>query len=452
MFSNEKTENTYNIKGNLGSGSYGSVYIVEKKDNNQKYALKRINTSQLRHTNEYRRQMHEMNILFFNRCPYLLHALDVSYIREKYRLDIITELYEGRNLNNLISKYRAIEKSIPNSLIWTIFIQICLGIQYLHTNGVIHRDLKPANILLNDKDNPTKIVICDFGASICLPDEDAYCCTKIGTPYFMSPEQNNSNYYDKKTDIWSLGCILYELITLEKPFEANNINMLNQKITKGYYKPIELKSNSLDNHIWSFILKKMLTLDAKSRISVNTILDLPDVKDKLNIYNLIHNNKNSLDIPERLNAKTVQSSYGLYHYIINLKDDYAALMIKPKSSQLNKENPRNEKKENYIQLNKENPTNEKKENYIQLNNFNKNIIKLPSIIKKNNAPDKVSNKPMAERLRDIIKHNRYLLGFYDQHSNREMAFDNIGLKSWKESVAELPDYNSPKKYLYQKIE
>jgi len=60
---------------------------------------------------------------------------------------------------------------------------------------------------------------------------------------------------------------------------------------------------------------------------------------------------------------------------------------------------------------------------------------------------------MAERLRDIIKHNRYLLGFYDQHSNREMAFDNIGLKSWKESVAELPDYNSPKKkYLYQKIE
>jgi serine/threonine protein kinase len=436
MFSNEKIENTYNIKGNLGSGSYGSVYIVEKKDTTQKYALKRINTSQLRHTNEYRRQMHEMNILFFNKCPYLLHALDVSYIREKYRLDIITELYDGRNLNNLISKYRAIEKSIPNSLIWTIFIQICLGIQYLHTNGVIHRDLKPANILLNDKDNPTKIVICDFGASICLLDDNAYCSTKIGTPYFMSPEQNNSNCYDKKTDIWSLGCILYELITLEKPFEANNINMLNQKITKGYYKPIELQLNNLDNQIWSFILKKMLTIDVKSRISVNTILDLPDIKDKLNLYNLIHNNNNSLDIPDRLNAKTVQSSYGLYHYIINLKDDYAALMIKPKSSQLNKENP----------------TNDKKENHMQLHNFNKNIIKLPSIITKNNIPDKISNKPMAERLRDIIKQNRYLLGFYDPNNNREMAFDNVGLKSWKESVAELPDYYTPKKIFLKKIE
>jgi len=424
MFSNEKTENTYNIKGNLGVGSYGSVYIVEKKDTTQKYALKRINTSQLRNADEYRRQMHEMNILFFNRCPYLLHALDVSYIREKYRLDIITELYDGRNLNNLISKYRAIEKSIPNSLIWTIFIQICIGIQYLHTNGVIHRDLKPANILLNDKDNPTKIVICDFGASICLPNENDYCSTKIGTPYFMSPEQYNSNCYDKKTDIWSLGCILYELITLVKPFEANNINMLNQKITKGYYKPIELQSNNLDNNIWSFILKKMLTLDAKSRISINTILDLPDIKDKLNMYNLILNNKNSLDIPERLNAKTVQSSYGLYHYIINLKDDYAALMIKPDSSPVNK--------------------NDKKENYIQLYNPNKNIIKLPSIVHKN-------NKPMTDRLRDIIKKNRYLLGFYDPNNNREMAFDNVGLKSWKESVAELPDYNSPRKIFLPKI-
>jgi len=148
----------------------------------------------------------------------------------------------------------------------------------LHINSVIHRDLKPANILLNDKDNPTKIVICDFGASICLLDNiNAYCCTKIGTPYFMSPEQNNSNCYDKKTDIWSLGCILYELITLEKPFEANNINMLNQK-----------------------------------------------------------NNQR-------------------------------------------------------------------------------------------------------------VKQNRYLLGFYDQNTNSEMAFDNIGLKSWKDSVAQLPDYNSPKK-------
>ena len=168
----------------------------------------------------------------------------------------------------------------------------------------------------------------------------------------------------------------------------------------------------------------MLTLDAKSRISINTILDLPDIKDKLNMYNLILNNKNSLDIPERLNAKTVQSSYGLYHYIINLKEDYAALMIKPESSPVNK--------------------NDKKENYIQLYNPNKNIIKLPSIVHKN-------NKPMTDRLRDIIKKNRYLLGFYDPSSNREMAFDNVGLKSWKESVAELPDYNSPRKIFLPKI-
>jgi len=429
MFSNEKIENTYNIKGNLGSGSYGSVYIVEKKDTNESYAMKRINTSQLMYANDYRRQMHEMNILFFNKCPYLLHGLDVSYIREKSRLDIITELYNGRNLNNLISKYKAIQKQIPDNLIWSIFIQICIGLQYLHSNGVIHRDLKPANILLNDKDNPRKIVICDFGASICLEGENLHCFTKIGTPYFMSPEQNNADFYDKKTDIWSLGCILYELITLEKPFEANNIIMLNQKIKKGYYKPIHIKSHSADAHIWSFILKKMLEPDVNTRISIDAILEMADVREKLYLNNLIENNKDKLYIPVRLHSKPVQSSYGLYHYIVNLKDDYSAISVKPKTSQSPKDAFENANVDNLYNL----------------DNMHKNMMKLPVIIRKNNVQDKISNKPMADRLRNIIKRNRYLLGFYDQHTNNEMGFDNIGLKSWKDSVAELPDYNSPKR-------
>ena len=417
MFSNEKIENTYIIKGNLGSGSFGSVFIVEKKDNNQSFAMKRINTSQLMHSNDYRRQMHEMNILFFNKCPYLLHGLDVSYIREKSRLDIITELYDGRNLNNFISKYRAIQKPIPNELIWNIFIQISLGIQYLHSNGVIHRDLKPANILLNNKDNPTKIVICDFGASICLDNDNAYCNTKIGTPYFMSPEQNNDVHYDKKTDIWSLGCILYELITLEKPFEANNIEMLNKKIIKGNYKPIVLKSSNSDTHIWSFILKKMLEPDVNIRSSIDNILDLPEIREKISLYKLIQLNLEKLDIPERLHSKSVYSSYGLYHYIVNLKNDFSSVFAKPPSSYSIKDKLAG-----------------------KLNHYN---IKLTPIPPKN-LNNRLHDNPMVPRLYNIIRRNRYILGFYDPTENKEMGFDNIGQKSWRDSVADLPDYNSPK--------
>ena len=414
MFSNEKIENTYNIKGNLGSGSYGSVFIVEKKDNNQSFAMKRINTSQLMGSNDYRRQMHEMNILFFNKCPYLLHGLDVSYIREKSRLDIITELYDGRNLNNLISKYRAFKKPIPNSMIWNIFIQISLGIQYLHSNGVIHRDLKPANILLNNNDNPTKIVICDFGASICLDNVNAYCNTKIGTPYFMSPEQNNDIHYDKKTDIWSLGCILYELITLEKPFEADNIDILNKKINKGYYKPIVLKSSSSDTHIWSFLLKKMLEPDVSIRSSIDNIIDLPEIREKISLYKLIQVKSEKLDIPERLHSKSVYSSYGLYHYVVNLKNDFAYIMTKPTNSY--------SIKDKYV------------------DKINHNNIKLPPIPPKN-ANNKLQNL-MVPRLYNIIRRNRYILGFYDPIEKKEMGFDNIGQKSWRDSVAELPDYNN----------
>jgi serine/threonine protein kinase len=418
MFSNERIENTYTIKGNLGSGSYGSVFIVEKKDSNESYAMKRINTSQLLHVNDYRRQMHEMNILFFNQCHYLLHGSDVSYIREKSRLDIVTELYHGGNLNNFILKHRAVQKRISNEVIWNIFIQICLGIQYLHGNGVIHRDLKPANILLNNKDMPTKIALCDFGASICLENENAYCYTKIGTPYFMSPEQNNSDHYDKKTDIWSLGCILYELITLEKPFEANNINMLNQKINKGYYKPLLLKSNYSDTHIWSYILKKMLEPDVNIRSSIDAILDLPEIREKIVNHKLIQTNGIKLDIPERLNSKIVHSSYGLYNYIVNLKNDFSSIILKPKSSYSVKE--------------------------IIVEKINKNNIKLPPIEYKNLLDNRLPNKPNIPRIYNIIRRNRYILGFYDPKTNKELAFDNVGLKSWKESVADLPDYNSPK--------
>ena len=346
MFSNEKIENTYIIKDNLGSGSYGSVFIVEKRDNLKTYAMKRINTSQLKNVNDYRRQVHEMNILFFNKCPYLLHATDVSYIREKYRLDIITDLYTGKNLNNFINKYKVLSRPIPNDIIWSIFIQLCLGVQYLHINDVIHRDLKPANILLDNKDRPKQVVICDFGASICLDGENEHCYTKIGTPYFMSPEQNNANFYDKKTDIWSLGCILYELLTLEKPFEADNINMLNHKINKGKYKSINIKSTNIDNHFWSSLIKQMLEHDVKNRISINSILELDKIKENMNNYNLIPNTIIQLDIPMRLNAKYIQSSYALHNYILNLKEEYSKI-IKPKTTNKN-ENIITEKNENII--------------------------------------------------------------------------------------------------------
>ena len=403
MFSNDKTENTYIIKENLGSGSYGSVNVVQKKDNNASFAMKRINTSHLMLTNQYRRQMDEMNILFFNKCPYLLHGVDVYYMRDKSQLDIITELYNGRNLNSFIKKYKSIQKQIPNDVIWNIFIQISLGIQYLHSNGVIHRDLKPANILLSNKDRPNKIVICDFGASICLDNYNVFCKTKIGTPYFMSPEQNNANYYDKKTDIWSLGCILYELITLEKPFVSNSINMLHAKINKGYYKPLILKSDSSDTHIWSYLLKKMLQPDVNLRISIENIMDLPEITQKIAFYKLIQVYDHQLEIPERLRSKSVYSSYGLYHYIVNLKNDFSSVINQPNVPNILKEIP--------------------------VKKQNQNNIKLPPI--KNNRP-----------IQNMIKRNRYILGFYDPYSDKEMGIDNIGLKSWKDSVAQLPDYNN----------
>ena len=162
----------------------------------------------------------------------------------------------------------------------------------------------------------------------------------------------------------------------------------------------------------------MLELYVNTRSSIDSILELPEVREKIISYKLIHNNDNKLDIPERLQTKSVHSSYGLYHYIVNLKNDFSSMITKPPSSYSIKD--------------------------VVIEKINKNNIKLPPIPQKNLLDNRLHNNPMVPRLYNIIRRNRYILGFYDPNTNKELGFDNVGLKSWRDSVADLPDYNSPK--------
>ena len=177
--------------------------------------MKSVDAYHLRKTNDLRRHIHEINILTFINSQYLLKLNDMYFSNDN--LNLITPHYGGGNLDNYIFKYKTNNRKIPINTIWSIFIQICMGLKQLHFNGIIHRDIKPANILMDNKESPKNIVICDFGVSIILDKSTEFCKTSIGTPYFMSPEAGDQVLYTKKTDIWSLGCLLCELIMLEKP-------------------------------------------------------------------------------------------------------------------------------------------------------------------------------------------------------------------------------------------
>jgi serine/threonine protein kinase len=273
----------FNIIKKISSGSFGIVYLI--KYNNDYAALKRINLNDL-HNNDFRRQLHELNILFYNNSPHLLKGLDLNIYNSQY-LEIVTPYYEGGTLENYIMTHKSCNKQINSTIIKNLLINLCMGIKYLHDNDIIHRDLKPANILLDNKTDPKKAVIIDFGISMILEDSKTDLAkTKIGTPYFMSPEQVEINKkYNSKCDVWALGCILYELVTLDKPFKAANIQSLNIKIIKSDYKPIVNTFNDPDIELFKKIINMCLIKSEDLRASIDDILEIGEIKKKVENIN-----------------------------------------------------------------------------------------------------------------------------------------------------------------------
>jgi hypothetical protein len=184
------------------------------------------------------------------------------------------------------------------------FVQAALAIHYMHENKVLHRDIKAQNIFMLGNG---RLVLGDLGISKVLDGTAQFAQTQIGTPYYMSPELFKNKPYNHKSDVWALGCVLYELCTLAHPFDAPNIQTLAQKITKGSYAPINAKySQSLRN-----LVASMLAVDVKNRPSVAEVLQQPYLKK--HVYNFIKDiaERSSQGVGAAVAANEVHGSAGL---------------------------------------------------------------------------------------------------------------------------------------------
>ena len=145
---------------------------------------------------------------------------------------------------------------------------MCLGMKHIHDRKIIHRDIKGANVFLTRKGI---VKIGDFGIAKVLSHTVQKARTMVGTPYYLSPEIIQSKPYNNKTDVWSMGVMLYELCALKPPFDAPSIHLLSMKIVRGIYNPVpshfspELKS----------LIKQMLEVRIEMRPDVNKILAMP---------------------------------------------------------------------------------------------------------------------------------------------------------------------------------
>ncbi|CAH2324354.1 serine threonine- kinase Nek11 isoform X1 [Pelobates cultripes] len=265
--------NRYTVQEKLGSGSFATAYLVtDAKDGGSLKVLKRISCGGLRPDSTLP-SAREAKLLGSLRHPFIVQFF--SSFLEKEDFCIITEYCEGGDLDCIIQQQKDKNRPFPEGHITEWFIQLLLGVNYLHERLVLHRDLKTKNIFLK---NGT-IKIGDFGVSriLSLPTDMATSFT--GTPHYMSPETFSNSGYNSKSDIWSLGCILYEICCFQYAFEASNWIKLVSLIVEGPTPCLPSKYSAALNDI----LQRTLRKDPEERPSASEILTMPYIVDRAKV-------------------------------------------------------------------------------------------------------------------------------------------------------------------------
>jgi len=229
----------------IGSGSFGVIRKVRRKSDGKILARKEIDYRKM--TDKEKRQLvAEVNILRDLRHPNIVRYYERCVDKENCLIYIIMEFCEGGDLSSIIKQCKQEKINLKEDVIWILFTQLLLALHECHHGrtgrgdsgqhfAILHRDLKPDNVFLDGEKN---IKLGDFGLSRTLGAESEFARTFVGTPYYMSPELINELAYDIKSDIWALGCLIYELCALKPPFEANTQATLALKIKTGKSPPL----------------------------------------------------------------------------------------------------------------------------------------------------------------------------------------------------------------------
>ena len=287
----------FQIISKLGEGAYSTVYKVMRIVDKKIYALKKVKLLNLS-DKEKENALNEVRILASVKSNYVVSYKEAFFDEKDRTLCIVMEFADNGDLYQKITEHKKRSIFFEESTIWRIFIQLVKGLKSLHDLNILHRDLKSANIFLYSNGeakigdlNVSKVTRGGLGT------------TQTGTPYYASPEVWNDFPYDNKSDIWSLGCVLYEMITLRPPFRASDMEGLYKKVTKGQYSKIpELFSNDL-----SQIIQFLLQVNPKLRPNCDQILNHPIIKKRIEYFNIINGDKESINGNNFKNKKLLKT-------------------------------------------------------------------------------------------------------------------------------------------------
>uniref|UniRef100_A0A2R8ZKL2 non-specific serine/threonine protein kinase n=1 Tax=Pan paniscus TaxID=9597 RepID=A0A2R8ZKL2_PANPA len=245
----------------IGEGSFGKAILVKSTEDGRQYVIKEINISRMS-SKEREESRREVAVLANMKHPNIVQYRES--FEENGSLYIVMDYCEGGDLFKRINAQKGVLFQEDQILDW--FVQICLALKHVHDRKILHRDIKSQNIFLT-KDGTVQLG--DFGIARVLNSTVELARTCIGTPYYLSPEICENKPYNNKSDIWALGCVLYELCTLKHAFEAGSMKNLVLKIISGSFPPVSLHYSYDLRSLVSQLFKR----NPRDRPSVNSILE-----------------------------------------------------------------------------------------------------------------------------------------------------------------------------------
>jgi serine/threonine protein kinase len=260
----------YEILDKLGEGAMGVVYRARDASLGRVVALKMLSADLGAEEELHQRFQREAEAIGRLSHPNIVTVYDVG--EESGQLYMAMELLEGDDLRSLIEKRAAI--ALADRV--RILIQICTGLAYAHSRGVVHRDIKPANILVGS-DGRAKIL--DFGlARVSARSTITRRGVILGTPDYMAPEQAMGKGVDRRSDVFSAGAVFYEFLTLEKPFKGKTLHAVLYQIISEDPEPVLTVNPEVPVRLAS-IVHRMLRKDPELRYGTmeDVARDLSDI-------------------------------------------------------------------------------------------------------------------------------------------------------------------------------
>ena len=436
----------FDILEKLGEGSYSTVYKVKRKEDDIIYALKKVKLLNL-NEKEKTNSLNEVRILASVKSNYVISYKEAFFDEKDSTLGIVMEYADNGDLYKKILEYKNNKIYFEEIEIWKIFIQLVKGLKTLHDLQILHRDLKSANVFLF-KDGHAKLG--DLNVSKVARRGLGY--TQTGTPYYASPEIWKDLPYDNKSDIWSLGCVLWEMITLHPPFRAKNMEQLYKKVLSGDIGTIPEKY-SKDLYEVALLLLKV---NPNKRPNCNDILNNVFVKKRIEFLNNINNKENVEDniIDEKVEQallKTIRipknllflgnqlpkPNYDKIKKKLELKTkttNHRGVMVITKLPKLNLNSKRNDESKSSLSIictltkhnsiENENEENKNNINYQNINNSQLGIKNDFQFYKKLNSIKNVI-KPVKKN-RSLDKNNPYdYINSNNNNNNQSDVFYNI---------------------------